>query len=644
MPGLSPQVEAVRARLMVDTPFWAGGVVWDESAGEYVAPSERSVYKGCAKVLDERKRLVPLVGRPWQLEFDAAIERQRVAGLPQRAIILKARKLGFSTWVVAKVLQRVTQVPYQNAVLIAQDVKTAGVLFEMARLMYSHLPTEEELGLGFNIKPGLVGASFAPNGRKFMQFGERIRALRAQGRGLSTLLEIDTANTPESGRGYTPSQMHCSEVAWWANPSKLVGALNSVPDVEDTLIVLESTANGFNHFHKRWELAEQGVADEELGGGAFLPLFFGWWRNPSNARAFTSPEARDRFVEQIGTGPYGEEEPYLVEVFGCSPEQLLWRRVTIRDKCEDSIEVFHQEHPATPEEAFIGSGNPVFSQLLVTKAIKRADESPEPVHGWLEGADFEEKRTRGGTILVPRRAIWVPGDEVFDRKDLIAVWEHPVLEQEQERAGVPEEDRRPDGRYVAFADVAQGEGNTFEEGDWHAVQVFDHDSREQVARYRSRIDLDELPLVLLLIALYWNEALLAIEVNGPGIAPTEKVQKDYRYRRMYRRRRHANVRNEEDVKIGWATTQVTKPLMETSMGLALRDETHGLRCRLTARELTTYISDDRGRHGAMQGAHDDLLISAMGAHRVMDEVRPRPRPGERSGRRGRLPSDDLTGY
>jgi hypothetical protein len=32
-----------------------------------------------------------------------------------RAIILKARKLGFSTWVQAKFMQRVTQLPFQYA-------------------------------------------------------------------------------------------------------------------------------------------------------------------------------------------------------------------------------------------------------------------------------------------------------------------------------------------------------------------------------------------------------------------------------------------------------------------------------------------------------------------------------------------------
>ena len=46
----------------------------------------------------------------------------------------------------------------------------------------------------------------------------------------------------------------------------------------------------------------------------------------------------------------------------------------IRTQSNDSIEQFEQENPASPEEAFIGSGNPVFSGILVSRAIKAADE------------------------------------------------------------------------------------------------------------------------------------------------------------------------------------------------------------------------------------------------------------------------------
>jgi hypothetical protein len=131
----SLEVEALRERLRWDTPFWA---------------------EHCATILTEDKLKVPLVARPWQRHFDGELERQRAAGQPMRALILKARKLGFSTWVQAKLLQRVSQLPSQFALVVAQDRKTAGVLMDMARLMYHHLPREEDLGLGFSVRPQIV--------------------------------------------------------------------------------------------------------------------------------------------------------------------------------------------------------------------------------------------------------------------------------------------------------------------------------------------------------------------------------------------------------------------------------------------------------------------------------------------------------
>lgn len=81
--------------------------------------------------------------------------------------------------------------------------------------------------------------------------------------------------------------------------------------------------------------------------------------------------------------------------------------------------------------------------------------------------------------------------------------------------------------------------------------------------------------------------------------------------------------------------------MEATFGSALQDGTHGTHDLGTARQLTTYVIDERGRHGALEGEYDDRLMAAMIAHQVMELVRP-PRRGPK--RRPRVPDDPLTGY
>lgn len=619
MPRVSAEMEKeIRRRLLADTPYWA---------------------EHCAWVLNERKQPVKLVARPWQLDFDQKLEAQHAAGMPMRALILKARKLGFSTWVQAKFVQRLTQMPFQVALAMAQDRKTSGVLADMVSLMYDRLPTD----LPFSIKPDLIGKGATRAGVRFFEFGHKMRASE------KSIYETMTAGAAAVGRGYTPSMFHGSEVAWWEDPTILTGALNALPDEVGTIAVLESTANGFNHFQERWTRAVNGAEDPETGG-LYIPLFYGWQDNPGNSLPFPSAEARERFANTIGDSQYGgdAEEHELVEAYGVTLEQLRWRRNTISEKCEGKIEVFHQEHPATPEQAFIGSGNPVFAGILVARAIRGAQAAPEPVLGVLRPADVKERRTRAGTVLVPQRAVWVPEEHMTaEDKDLwgpwpLRVWEHPVNEETEKDA--PDDERRPDGQYVAFADIAQGTAQR-DDPDYSAIQVIDHVSRMQVASYKSRVDIHDYPILTLLVAIYFNRAWLAPEVTGLGIGVVDTLVKDYHYPRVYRRRRagdDSRTDQREELR-GWQTDMRTKPLMEQAMGQAFKEGTHGLRCVETAREFSTYVEDDRGKHQAQKGTHDDLVMAYMGAVRVASELRPRD-PEKAKGARRRRPVDPITGY
>lgn len=637
MPLLDTDILAIQERLRYCTPFWAGGVHRGED-GEWRPPVPGG-FEGCCKILDARKRLVSLIARPWQLQFDDLLEAQRAEGKPMRAIVLKSRKLGFSTWVAAKFLQRLTQFPYQHGIVTAQDVKTAGIIFDMAKLAHAHLPTEGQLGMGFNIRPRIIAANFSPTGRKFMEFGESSRQLRMEGRTDTSVFEIDTAGSGEAGRGYTPSLLHLSEVARWEGEQatrKMLAQLNAVPYEPETIVVLESTANGLNHFHRRWLSATDGARDPDTGE-TYAALFVGWWQDPSCARRFATGEDRARFVEGIGDeGEYGElaaDEQMLIESYGCTPEQLFWRRTMVRTQHSGSVELFRQEFPASAEEAFIGSGRTVFSSIFVARAIREAERAPAPVRGTLRASGEVERRSRAGTVRVPLGALWVPSDAMSSGEPALEVWEHP------RKAGDPGETR--DGAYFVALDVAMGEENTFSAGDYHCLTVFDHHERRQVAVHSSRMDLHLLPLWVLHVALYYNEAWLAPESNGPGIAVVDTLVKVYRYRRVFRRKRIDRLRNVEESKPGWETNPATKQAMEMTFGHVLESDTHGLRDLPTARQLNTYIIDERGKHRAQDGEHDDRLIAAMIAHHGMDLIRPQR---AKVSRKPFEPRDPLVGY
>ena len=641
--ALQGELLALQQRLRTDTPFWAGGL-------NNGVPTR---WDGACKIVDVSKKLVPLKARPWQARtpdtpahirpLDEVIDDRLAQGVPVRIRILKARKLGFSTWVQARFMRDITQNELEYALVVAHLADSYGELANMARRIYDNLPNDHELaeliygpGSGrsapFSIKPQLV-AEGNTRGSRYMQLGSKQRPSMA-----STYTTL-TAGSKGGGRATTPNKLHLSECAHYDDDEFLLGVRNAVAKEPGSIVIEETTANGFNRFYDEWQAAVEGQEDENAGG-IYIPLFYGWQDNPYNAMRFLSDRERDAFEKTIGDvdGGGDDEEILLLEEFGCSLEQLKWRRVTKADECGGKLEEFHQEHPATPEQAFIGSGQPVFDSIRVTKMIRRAEAAPEPVSGVLRATETKTIRTKAGTIDAPVRVAWVP-EELISAEEVkiwgdsrLLVWEHPVNERTQ--VGVPEAEVRPDGQYVGFCDVSTGQGNTLKPGDWHALQMLDHVTRMQVARYRSRIPLEDLPIVVALIGTYYNVAWLAPEVNGPGIALVNDL-KAMRYRRMYRRRRAGDDQrtDQREYLLGWETTTRTKPMMEATFGQVLKEEEHGLRDPATGREFTTYVEDAKNpvKHGALKGSHDDLVISFMGAHRVAGELKPRD-PGTKAGK------------
>jgi hypothetical protein len=340
----------------------------------------------------------------------------------------------------------------------------------------------------------------------------------------------------------------------------------------------------------------------------------------------------------------------------------------IRTQHENNVELFKQENPASDDEAFIGSGRTVFCGILISRAIAAAEAAPRPVRGSLRADEWEDRRSRSGTIKVPTSVLWVPEGQMAAHEHTLEVWEHPrpaedapelppgapaptaaspawMLEQAAAARAAEDQLRAHEpagaGAYVIGVDVAAGGANTFSEGDYSVVKVYDHHSHDEVALHESRMDIHELALWCLLVALYYNTATLAIEVNSVGIAVVDPLTKDYRYRRMFRRTRIDRIRNVEDDRPGWETTSVTKPAMEATFGSALAEDTHGIRDLATARQLSTYVADERGRHGAIDGEYDDRLMASMIAHQVMELVRA---PRRRVRKALREPTDPLTGY
>src|SRR5207245_4277896 len=167
-------------------------------------------------------------------------------------IVLKARQTYATTFFMNLTFTRTLENPNTNSLIIAQDLDSATSIFDMAKRYYDHLPLPK-------MRPGKV---------KELVFH--------LGEGMSRF-KVVSAGTAAKGRGTTQTCVHCSEVAFWQHPEVLTGLFQAMPDLGDTIWVLESTANGLvppgDMFYNQWKSAIAG--DSKL-----VPIFIPWFVRP----------------------------------------------------------------------------------------------------------------------------------------------------------------------------------------------------------------------------------------------------------------------------------------------------------------------------------------------------------------------------
>lgn len=161
-------------------------------------------------------------------------------------------------------------------------------------------------------------------------------------------------------------------------------------------------------------------------------------------------------------------------------------------------------------------------------------------------------------------------------------------------------------RYIVAADSAGGG----EDGDFAAVQVIDWQTGLQCAELQERLRPAELAKVAVELAREYGDAMIAVERNNHGAAVLAYMETRERYRNVYRQGGEA----------GWLTTGVSKPEMTARMGALLEERPETFQSRRLLGECRTFVGMERGRTGAANGAHDDLVMAMAVAQSVRAET------------------------
>jgi hypothetical protein len=272
-----------------------------------------------------------------QLYIHERIEAQLKLHGKVRAIILKGRQQGCSTYVQARYFHKtITNRGYKTFILTHEAMATKN-LFEMTKRYYEYLP-----------------AGLCPRAGRDSQKELKFETIDSG-------YAIGTAGSKGTGRSQTVQLLHGSEVAFWPNASEHAqGLFQAVGDQSGTEIILESTANGIgNFFHQAWVSAEQGKSD-------FQAIFVPWYWQPEY-RAFYSQSQEEIHLN--------EDEHQLLDLHisnGMTREHIYWRRFKIgqfSNDYEEGKKKFDQEYPSTATEAFL---NPIDDPFIASRHVQIA--------------------------------------------------------------------------------------------------------------------------------------------------------------------------------------------------------------------------------------------------------------------------------
>lgn len=529
----------------------------------------------------------PFILRGAQRKLLLALEEMRLAGVPIRIVLLKARQWGGSTLVdmYAFWLQQRHRKNWHMAIC-AQDDGAAGNISSMYDYAIDNYPLE--IGK-------LVSIKGSTKNRKDNLRGGRIN--------------IGSINNPNQFRSYSNAIVHMTETAFWNDTAKrsamqVVSALKeTVPDQPYTMVIEESTANGPNYFHDSWVKAEKG---ETRYKGVFIAYY-------EIDRCRIPVKDVEKFYASMT-----DYEKYHWSL-GATIEGIAWYRAHKADKGYSDW-MMMAENPATPIEAFQSTGQKVFAPNYIDALRK---DNIEPA---FQGEVFADARI---------------GKKAFENIEFrevpngfLKIWDFP------------EENNRYDNRYVVSVDI----GGRTDKADYSVIRVIDRKNMllsykahlKMVLTWSGHTDQDLLAWKAAQIATKYDKALLVVEGNaldheeeGNHFQTVLDQLKDH-YRNLYIRNDAEKVGNNFIPKYGYWTTEKNKTASIDTLNslsrerlLSETDEDNLYFLIETDRdacdEMTWFETKPDGKQGAVKGKHDDLVMTtAIGLNVAVNEM-PLPR-------------------
>lgn len=293
----------------------------------------------CLMVATKEGTLEPLVLNRAQEYIHTRLEEQLFEFGHIRALILKGRQQGVSTYTEGRFYWRTSLRRRVKAYILTHLAEATDNLFGMVERYHSNVPDR--------LRP-----TTDKNNTRQLRFIQ-----------LDSGYKVGTAGSKGAGRSGTYHYFHGSEVCFWPNAEKhAAGVLQTVGRGNGTEVIFESTANGpAGYFYTQWLLAQKGIGD-------FIAIFVPWfWQEEYQQEPPDDWKADGEEVERA-------------RIYGLTKAQAYWmhiKNIELGGQPGVICNQFMQEYPCTAAEAFVSSGgDTVCNPALVAAArARKIDDS-----------------------------------------------------------------------------------------------------------------------------------------------------------------------------------------------------------------------------------------------------------------------------
>jgi hypothetical protein len=276
---------------------------------------------------------------------------------------------------------------------------------------------------------------------------------------------------------------------------------------------------------------------------------------------------------------------------GATLEHLNWRRFAIVDEFDGDEELFKQEYPSTPEEAFLVSGRPVFNPDVCYANYQQAEQN-EFLQGDLvpvyDGSREYEKQLNSSRCSYYDLLPWMIGVEWQEsRSGYIRIYESIEVSDDDNY------------RFASGWDVAEG----LAQGDFTTGAYLDRKTMRIVLRWHGHIDPDLVAEEQHKISLFLkNKDYICTERNNHGLT---SIAQAYRLKlRQYFQEEFGKGYTEGTDRLGFKTDGESKRIVIDDLNEFIREYVYEDPEVEFWGETLTYVKDKKGKMGAEGKAAD----------------------------------------